>query len=64
MHIRFWSENLQERDHSEGVDVDGRITLDWTLRKPSGKVWYVDRDQRLAAVNKVIRIMKISPAVQ
>jgi hypothetical protein len=28
----FWSENLKGRDHSEDLDVDGRI-LEWVFRK-------------------------------
>jgi len=37
--MRFWSENIKERDHLEGLVVDGRVTVkrilkkqdDWTL---------------------------------
>jgi len=33
MHIEFWPKNLKERDHSERLDVDGKITLEWMLGK-------------------------------
>jgi hypothetical protein len=33
MHIKFWSENLNERDHAEHLRVDGRIMLKWILKK-------------------------------
>jgi hypothetical protein len=39
MHTKFWSENLKGRDHSEGVDVDGKIILEWIVGKQGGKVW-------------------------
>jgi hypothetical protein len=29
----FWLENLKGRDHSENLDVDGRIILEWMLGK-------------------------------
>jgi hypothetical protein len=25
--VRFWSENMKERDHLEGLVVDGRVTV-------------------------------------
>jgi hypothetical protein len=31
MHIRFWWESGNERDHYENLDVGGRITLEWIL---------------------------------
>jgi hypothetical protein len=37
MYKRFWSENLKGTDHSEDLDVDGKIILKWILGK--GKVW-------------------------
>jgi hypothetical protein len=33
MHIKYWSENLKGKDHVEGLDVDGRIILEWILGK-------------------------------
>jgi hypothetical protein len=32
------SENLKERDHSEDLDVDGKIILEWIYGKWCGKV--------------------------
>jgi len=32
MHTKFWSEN-KGRDHSEDLDIDGRIILKWILWK-------------------------------
>jgi hypothetical protein len=32
-HTPFLSENLEERDHLEDVDVDGRILFRWILKK-------------------------------
>jgi hypothetical protein len=29
MYKIFWSENVKERDHTEGLDVDGKIVLQW-----------------------------------
>jgi hypothetical protein len=37
--VVFWLENLKGRDHSEDMDIDGRIILGWVLRKQGGKVW-------------------------
>jgi hypothetical protein len=28
-----WSENLKERDHLRDVGVDGRLILNWILKK-------------------------------
>jgi len=35
----FWMENLKGRDHSENLDVGGRIILEWILGKYGGRVW-------------------------
>jgi hypothetical protein len=32
-------ENLKGRDHSKYLGVDGRIILEWILRKWGGKMW-------------------------
>jgi hypothetical protein len=32
-------EKLKGRDHPEDIDVDGKITLEWILRKGNGKMW-------------------------
>jgi hypothetical protein len=39
MHTKFWSENLKGKDHSEDLDVDGKIILEWILGKYGGQVW-------------------------
>jgi hypothetical protein len=33
MHKKFWSENLKETDHLEGLSVDGWIILEWVGRR-------------------------------
>jgi len=33
MYIKFLSENLKERDHTEDPGIDGKIILEWVLRK-------------------------------
>jgi hypothetical protein len=33
MHRKFWLENLKGRDHSEDLDIDGLIILEWILGK-------------------------------
>jgi hypothetical protein len=37
MHTKSLSGNLKERNHSEDLEVDGRIILGWILRKYGGK---------------------------
>jgi len=32
-YTKFWSEDPKGRDHSEDVGVDGRIILEWILKK-------------------------------
>jgi hypothetical protein len=31
--------NLKGRSHSEDLDIDGNIILEWILGKHSGKLW-------------------------
>jgi hypothetical protein len=31
--LGFWWENPRERDHFEGIGVDGRIILKWIFKK-------------------------------
>jgi hypothetical protein len=33
MHTNIWLENLKERDHSENLGADGKITSECILRK-------------------------------
>jgi hypothetical protein len=37
--MKFWLENLMERDHLEDVGIDERIMLEWILWKWCWKVW-------------------------
>jgi hypothetical protein len=39
MHTRFWSENLKRRNHFDGLNVVGRIILEWILGKYSVRAW-------------------------
>jgi hypothetical protein len=36
---KFWSENLKERDHSEDLDIAGRIILECIIVKWGEKLW-------------------------
>ena len=33
MYVRFWLENLKERDHLEDLSIEQRIILEWILKK-------------------------------
>jgi hypothetical protein len=33
MHITFLLENLKGRDHSEGPGVDGKLILEWIIKR-------------------------------
>jgi hypothetical protein len=33
MHVKFWSENLKERDHLEDIGTDGKMILECILGK-------------------------------
>jgi hypothetical protein len=39
MHTKFCPEKLKGRDHSEDLDVDGKIILEWILGKEDGGMW-------------------------
>jgi hypothetical protein len=36
---KFWLESLKGRDHSEDLDVDGKIILKWILGKSGLGMW-------------------------
>jgi len=36
VNVKFWSENLKERDHSEDLGLDGKTILECIFGKPSG----------------------------
>jgi hypothetical protein len=38
LHTKLWSENLKGREHSENLDIDGRVISEWILGKQSGKL--------------------------
>jgi hypothetical protein len=60
MHTVFWSENLNGRDHSEDLGVDGKIILDIGEIGWEGVVWVhlpQDTDQWRAVVNTVINLL-------
>jgi hypothetical protein len=39
MRAKFWSGRLKGRDRLKDVGVDGKIILEWILRKYCGKIW-------------------------
>jgi hypothetical protein len=39
MHTIFRFENLKGRDNLEDLAVDGKIILEWILRKNGGRLW-------------------------
>jgi hypothetical protein len=39
MHLSYWLENVKRGDSSEGLGVDGRVILEWTLRKYGEELW-------------------------
>jgi hypothetical protein len=45
MNITFWSENLKGRGHSEDLDVDGKIIIDWFKGKQVGSCGLDASDQ-------------------
>jgi hypothetical protein len=63
MHTIFWLENLKGRDHSQDLGRDGKIILEWILRKWIGWEgmdwihWAQERDQWGALVHLVINLL-------
>jgi hypothetical protein len=47
VHVGVWWDSLRERDHLEGVGIDGRIILKWIFKQWGGGMdWiYVARDK-------------------
>jgi hypothetical protein len=39
MHTKFWTENLQGRDHLEDLEPEGRVILAWILGIKGAKAW-------------------------
>jgi hypothetical protein len=39
MHIYFWSENLNGKDHLGDLGIYGKIIIKWILRKYGVRVW-------------------------
>jgi hypothetical protein len=39
MHAGVWRKNLRNRNHFEDLDVEGRITLKWILKKSVWRAW-------------------------
>jgi hypothetical protein len=52
MHTKFWLESLKRRDHTEDLDVDENVILEWIL----GKYRVEDVDQCQDIVNTVMNI--------
>jgi hypothetical protein len=39
MHSGFWWENMDEGDHLEDLDIDGKVILKTILKKECGRTW-------------------------
>ena len=39
VHNGFWGGDLRERDHLKDLGVDGRIILNWILKKWDWEAW-------------------------
>jgi hypothetical protein len=57
-HTIFRWEKLNEKEHLEDQDIDGRIILIWMFRKRDGGEDWIDvaqdRDRRRAILNRII----------
>jgi hypothetical protein len=40
MYMEFWMENVKRRNHMEGIDMDGKITLKYIVYN-GGKEMYI-----------------------
>jgi hypothetical protein len=38
MHTEFWWGNVKENDMLEDVGVNGRLVLEWTIKKTDGRM--------------------------
>jgi hypothetical protein len=60
VHTAFWWEILRKEDHLEEPGEEGRILLQWILKKWNGKTWTrsmsQDRDRWRAVVNAVMNL--------
>jgi hypothetical protein len=48
-------ENLKGRDNSEDLSVDGKIILEWILRKQGRKVWTLFIWLRIVTSGRIFR---------
>jgi hypothetical protein len=39
MNIKFWLDNIKERDEVDDLGVNWKIMLEWILGEMGGKVW-------------------------
>jgi hypothetical protein len=39
MHVEYWRESQEERDHSDDKDVGGLAILKWILEREDWMVW-------------------------
>jgi hypothetical protein len=60
----FWWESPKERDHLKDRGIDGRMELEWILRKLAGWEWIhltQDRDRWRTLVNVVMNLRVLAP---
>jgi hypothetical protein len=49
MYTRFYNETSGGRNHLGNLDVDGRVTIKWTLKKQNVRLWTVCTWLRIGA---------------
>jgi len=54
MHVRFLSESVKGRDHSEDLGIDGKIILGWISGKYGGRVWTVCIQPRIGTSGRLL----------